>query len=112
MMKNRWMWVSLVLVGALALSMTTSPPVQQADAQLIDIDVAGARRVIGHEPRCIADATYRVRQRWVPLSLAVYLDGQRCQRNVDYTVSHRDRTITFECKVNDDSVVIVDYEPR
>lgn len=83
---------------------------RRAEAQLIDIDVS--RRVIGHEPKGLGERVYRVRVRWAPLSLAVYLDGKRLQRNVDYIVDPRYRLITFVHKTDEDSVVIVDYTPR
>lgn len=99
---------SAMMVGAVAI---TNRP--QAEAQLIDIDVDGAGRVvIGEEPVCVERGVYSLRRRWVPRKLAVYLDGKRLQRGVDYREDVRDREIEILCKTTDRSVVIVDYLMR
>lgn len=109
---NPW-FLALVMLIPISLALVPMLGTQETDAQLVDIDVDGAeRRVIGDEPRRAHHGVYRVRQRWVPRSLAVYLDGKRCERGQDYTVDLRDREIIFTRHTDDDSVVIVDYEGR
>lgn len=112
LLRNQWAWLALTLFGFLLVSVTTRPTLPEANAQLVNVDVDGVRRVIGDEPRALGGGEYRVRQKWFPRSLAVYLNGKRCQRGVDYVVVHRERTITFQVDTDDDSVVIIDYEPR
>ncbi len=102
--------IVMLLGGVSILGISTAN--RLAEAQLIDIDVDGPRRIIGHEPQGLGERVYRVRTRWAPLSLAVYLDGKRLLRNVDYVVDPRYRLITFVSKTDEDSVVIIDYTPR
>ena len=82
-------------------------------AQLIDIDVRDQFDiVIGEEPECVFPSRYKTNRRWVANSLAVYLDGRRCQVGVDYQPLKRDKEIKFLCPTDDDSVVIIDYIER
>ena len=93
---------SIVLLACIFL-LTASISIMQtqrlAQAQLIDINVDGVRRIIGDIPQYIDQREYRVRSRWVPRSLAVYLNGKRLQRRVDYTVEPVRRAIIIRDSV-------------
>ena len=88
-------------------------PPQEAEAQQAWQPIAGTQRVVGHHPARVERrrGVYQVKQKWVPESMAVYLDGKRVSEPEDYTIAPMNQ-IDFGRLANERSVVIVDYEPR
>ena len=82
-----------------------------SEAQLVNVN-STARRVVGREAVRLDSNVYKVRGGWLPGSLAVYVDGKRYQRGVDYTVAPVIGEITFDGRLTADSVVICDFYPR
>lgn len=101
----------IIIVGAYGV-LYVAPSPKQAEAQIINIETNGVRRIIGERPTQQGPGVYRPRRKWVLTSLAVYVDGKRMQRGVDYKIQPRFRQFIFNVPTTVESVVIVDYEPR
>ena len=67
--------------------------------------------VVGEEPFPLGEDAYRTKWTWAPGLIAVYLDGKRCRKDIEYTVNRRSKQISFHCKTAGKPVV-VDYHPR
>lgn len=110
MRHSAFLWV-IIISGLLGVCYLSDSIPKNTQAQIIEIE-GSRRRIIGEEPTVVSPDTYKVRTRWVPRSLAVYLNGRRCQRDVEYTIDLLSREIVFNCGTTNKYSIIIDYEPE
>lgn len=103
---------NILLFLALILGTSAIVAAYNANAQLVDVRVDGAKsRSIGVVPRRVGTDVYRVPANWKPGSLAVYRDGLRCLEDRDYHI-YRGEIVFKPGTTSTFTTVQVDYEAR